>query len=251
MFKRNLILILVILLIICLYAFRNTANNAVQPYFPLNENDQYTYQHNEGPESDIVTITIKNVKRIGNEAEFEFLFQGQYNDRVQTSRLTPQGLFFCRNKHLVGQVPQKVIREFSPPILLLPYKLDKNIFFNTAENIYDYDGKLIDKEKIEAIVSFVGFEEVKVEAGRFKCRHFFVKLNYEDKFGNSVRMHAYNFWVVPGIGYVKVIHTYTPFVYLTYIKPEDKTLMNRYNSPFTELLELKKAVIGGKAIGQW
>ena len=253
MSKKLLTLILVVLLATCIYVFSTKTNNTLKPYFPLNENDQYVYQHEEGPESSIVTITVKNVKHISDGTEFDFLFQGQYNDRIQTSRLTAKGLLFCRNKHLVGQVPMKVIREFSPPILLLPYKLEKSIAFESSENVYDYDGKLIDKEKIEAIVSFVGFEEVNVEAGRFKCRHFFVKLNYEDQLGNSTRMHAYNFWVVPGLGYVKVVHTYTPFAsfaYFNYIKPEDKTIMNRYNSPFTELLELKKAVIAGKGIGR-
>ncbi len=249
MLKKMLVLISVILLAIFVCYFRPIMINALQPYFPLNENDQYIFQHNEGPESDIVTITVKNVRHKISGTEFDFLFKGQYNDRVQASKLTARGLLFCKNKHLVGQVPLKVIREFSPPILLLPYSLAKNISFNSAECIYDYDGKLIGKEKIEAIASFVGFEEVEVGAGKFKCRHFFVKLNYEDKFGNSARMHAYNFWVVPGLGYVKVIHTYTPFTYFTYLKPEDKTIMNRYNSPFTELFELKKAVIAGKDIG--
>lgn len=247
--KICIILVFAISIAIFLHIFGRLIFDHGYQYFPLNEGDRYIYRHREGPEEGIVTITVKNVKQLNSSKQFDFLFQGKYNDRIQTYRLTRTGLLFYRNKHLVGEVPMKVIREFFPPLLMLPYQLKKNIAFNAIEDVYDYDGKLIDKEKIEGGVSFVGFEEVNVEAGKFRCLHFFVRLNYEDYSGNSKHMHAYNFWVTPGLGYVKVSHAFVPFLYITYIKPEDKNIMNRYSEPFVETFELKAATIGTRIIG--
>ena len=216
---------------------------SVFEYFPLDEDVEYVYRHLEGSESNIVTVSIKNVQQIESGKQFDLLFQGEYNDRIQTRMLTSQGVMFCRNKHLVGEVPLKVIREFSPALLLIPSKLKENISFSTIQSIFDYGGKLINKEKIEAEISFIGKEEITVEAGKFKCLHFLVRHIYKDEFGRSKLMHIYNFWIAPKTGHVKTIHTYIPFIHAKYIRPEEKNIMNRYSSPFVETLELKEIVV--------
>ncbi|MBZ9577939.1 hypothetical protein KJA13_02785 [Patescibacteria group bacterium] len=215
-------------------------------FFPLNENDQYIYAHREGSVEGIVTITVKNVKQVAEGRQFNFLWQGEYNDRIQTNILSSKGILFCMNKHLVGEVPLKVIREFSPPLLMIPSELGKNISSSAIQSIYDYEGNLIDKERIEANISFVGFEDIAVEAGKFKCIHFFVRHNYRDAAENSKKMHIYNFWLAPGLGFVKFMHTFIPLQNLRYIRAGEKTIMNRYCGPFTEVFKLKKAVIAGK-----
>ena len=226
-----------------------TKTYPISEYFPLNENDKYTYVHHEGIEEGIVTIIVKNVKQLKNTKQFNYLWQGKYNDRLQTFRLTSKGMILCDNKHLAGEIPMKVVRTFSPPLLMIPSRLKRNISLSAIQLIYDYEENLIDKEKIEAEISFIGTEHVTVEAGAFKCLHFFVRHNYRDTSGNTRHMHTYNFWIAHKIGIVKFIHTFIPFLYVEHIKPEQKTIMNRYARPFIATFELKRAVIGEEIIG--
>jgi hypothetical protein len=221
----------------------------ISEYFPLNENDKYIYNNLEGAEEGIVTITVKNIKESGKEKQFDWLWEGKYNDRLQTHKVTFRGIVFCKNKHLAGEVPMRVVRVLSPPILMFPSRLERNIRLSSVQSIYTYEGKFLDGERIEADISFVGFEDVAVEAGKFKCIHFFVRHNYKDSEGRSKHMHTYNFWIAKGVGIVKYIHTFTPFLYIRKIKPEEKTIMNRYGEGFIAFFELKKAIIGGKSVG--
>lgn len=69
-------------------------------YSPLNEVDRYVYFHYEDSDEDLVTITVKNVRNIGQIKQFDFLWQGKYNDRMQTSKFTSEvsveaGKFKC------------------------------------------------------------------------------------------------------------------------------------------------------------
>lgn len=218
-------------------------------YFPLNENDIYIFSLREGSEVNSITITVKNVKQMGKTKEFEFLWSGKYNDRAQLFRSTPDGIVFLENKHLVGEPPLKSIRTHSPPLMMIPYRLKRNVLLSSVLSTRDYKGHLLEQHKIEAEIAFLGLEEVSVEAGRIKCHHFFVHHNYKDMKGKSQFMHTYNFWVAPGIGFVKFIHTFIPFHQTNYINPADKNIMNRYENPFVSLYELKEAIIGGKKIG--
>ena len=88
----------------------------ISKYFPLNTNDKYIYDHYEGGERGDVSITVKNVKQLGKEKYFNFFWQGKYNDRIQSVKLSPRGIIFCNNRHLVGQIPLKVIRKLTPPL---------------------------------------------------------------------------------------------------------------------------------------
>jgi hypothetical protein len=241
---------LIIIAIISFYFISRNKTYPIFKYFPLNENDTYTYDHREDVESDTVKIIVEGVKQTSEGKRFTFLWKGKYNDRKQLNILTSRGIIFYQNEHLVGQAPLRVIRMMTPPLLMIPSELRKSIFTSTIQNIYDVNGKYIDKEKIEAEINFVGFEEVKTGAGNFKCIHFFIRHNYKDPSGKSIHMHTYNFWIARDIGIVKLIHTFTPFLYNNFFRPEDKTIMNRYGEPFTAYFELKKAVIGGKVIGQ-
>lgn len=249
MLNRKAIVILFLVSMSFLYLLTTRAYSSPE-YFPLNENDIYTYQHHEGIEKGIVTIAVKNVRQIDSGKQFNFLWQGKYNERIQTFQSTPRGIVFYENRHLAGEPPLKVIRTFKPPLLMIPSQLKKNIFVSTIQTVYDYGGNLIDKENIEAEISFAGEEDVTVGAGEFRCLHFFIRHNYRDASGNSKHMHTYNFWIAPGVGIVKFIHAFIPFLYVKYINPADKTIMNRYSSSFVERFELVKAVIGGKTIGQ-
>jgi len=245
LFNSRITIIIFILLIIGFFypLFLKLKNSySINEYFPLNEGDKYIYSHHEGAERDVVTITVKNVRQTDEGKQFSLLFQGKYNDRIQTWILTSEGMKLCRNKHLVGKVPLKTIREFLPPLLMIPSRLKKSIFLSTIQSIFDYKGNLIEKENIEAEISFVGIEDVVVEAGEFKCIHFFIKNIYKNETGKSKLMHIYNFWIAPGVGYVKTIHAFVPFVYAEYVSPQKKDIMNRYNSSFVEVLELKEAV---------
>lgn len=214
-------------------------------YFPLNENDKYIYTHREGAEEGVLSITVKNVKKTAKGKQFDFLWEGKYNDRLQTLLLTSRGIELCKNVHLVGQVPMKVIRIATPPLLMIPSNLKRNNVSFSMQPAYTYEGKLLYTEKVEVEISFVGIEEVTVEAGKFKCIHFFARHNYKDEVGNSKHMHTYDFWIAPNVGFVKFVHTFVPFMYIRYIKPNEKTIMNRYHCFFVEvILELKKAIIG-------
>lgn len=245
-----LIVVIFIFSISLLYFLKSKNTYPISKYFPLNENDKYIYMHHEGIEDGIVTITVKNVNKVDKGKQFDFLWQGKYNDRIQTLILTSEGIIFHKNKHLAGEIPLKVIRTFSPPLLMIPSELKKKISLSTVQSIYDFEGNLLEKEKIEADISFVGSEDVSVEAGKFKCLYFFIRHNYKDALGNSKNMHTYNFWIAPNIGIVKFIHTFIPFVHMEYIRPEEKDIMNRYSSSFVAVYELKKAIIGTKIIGQ-
>lgn len=250
--KKKLILLIILLStgITAAFYFANANRYRIHEYFPLNESDKYTYIHHEGAEAGEVTITIKNVIQRKSTKQFDFLWGGKYNDRVQTDMLVEgEGLKHCLNKHLVGKVPLKVVRRISPPLVMIPAQLKTNMRGFCEQDIFDYDGKLLAKETIEANVSFMGFEEVKTNAGNFNCLHFFVTHNYRDASGLSFQMHTYNFWIAKGVGLVKQIHTFIPLVFIDFIAPEDKTIMNRYNTSFCEIFELKKAVIAGKQIG--
>lgn len=250
--KKKLIFLLSFLCIgtIAIFYFTNADRYPIQEYFPLNENDKYTYIHHEGVEAGEVTITVKDVIRRKSAKQFDFFWGGKYNDRVQTHILVEgEGIKFCLNKHLVGKPPLKVVRRISPPLVMIPAKLGKNMRGFCGQDIFDYDGKLLARETIEANSSFMGAEEIKTEAGNFNCLHFFVTLNFRDASGLNFQMHTYNFWIAKGVGIVKEIHTFIPFIYYDFISPEDKTIMNRYNTSFCEILELKNAVIAGKQIG--
>ncbi len=243
----------VALIIAAILSFYFIGGNKAYPifkYFPLNENDTYIYEHREGIETDTVKIIVGDVKQTSAGKQFTFLWKGKYNDRKQLNMLTSKGIIFYKNEHLVGEVPLKVIRILEPPLLMIPSKLKKSIFISTIQNIYDVNGKYIDKEKIDAEINFVGIEDISTGAGNFKCIHFFIKHNYKDSSGKSIHMHTYNFWIAPDIGIVKLIHTFTPFLYSNFFKPEDKTIMNRYSESFAAYFELKKAVINGRVIGQ-
>lgn len=249
-FRFSLILISIIFVIsVCCWVFLRFQEYPISEYFPLHENDKYIYTHQEGIEQGIVTISVKEIKQIGKTKEFSWLWQGKYNDRLQMLKLTPKGIVLCKNIHLAGEVPMKVTRILSPPILMIPAQLGKNILFNSLQSIYTNEGKFLEAEKIEADISFVGNEEVSVEAGKFRCIHFFVRHNYKDAVGNSKQMHTYNFWITKGVGIVKFIHTFTPFLCVKKIKPEEKTIMNRYDGGFKAFFELKRTIIGGKEIG--
>lgn len=249
-FKYIFLATLIVSLMGIVYFLRPVKTYPISTYFPLNEDDKYTYIHYEGIEKGIVTKTVKNVRQRMGKKKFSFYWQGKYNDRVQTFLLTSQGMLLYMNKHLVGKVPLKVIRKYSPPLLMIPSQLKKNIFLSTIQSIYDYEGNIIDREKIEANISFVGAEDIIVEAGKFRCLHFFIRHNYKDHSGNSKHMHTYDFWIAPGAGVVKEVHTFIPFLYIKYISSEQKTINNRYSGSFVEVLELKKAIVGGKEIGE-
>lgn len=250
--KKKFIFLLSILCIgaIATFYFMDTGCYPIQEYFPLNENDKYIYIHHEGVEVGEVTITVKNVIRKKRTKQFDFFWGGKYNDRVQTHMLVQgEGIKFCLNKHLVGKPPLKVVRRISPPLVMIPAKLGKKMPGFCEQDIFDYDGRFLAKETIEASSSFMGTEEVKAEAGSFNCLHFFVTLNFRDASGLNFQMHTYNFWIAKGVGIVKEIHTFVPFIYYDSYAPKDKTIMNRYNMAFCEILELKNAVIAGKQIG--
>ena len=226
----------------------NDRTYPISRYFPLNTNDKYTYDHYEGNEKDIVSITVKNVKKAGREKFFEFFWQGRYNDRIQSLKLSPQGIIFYSNRHLVGQVPLKVIRKFSPPLVMIPSRLSRFMITSTVQSIRGLGGKLIGKENIRSNISFLGYEDIKVKAGNFRCIHFSVTHTYKDGFQNSLQMHTYNFWIAPGVGLVKFIHAFIPFIYVKYIPPDQKDIMNRYSGPFVEIFDLREALIKGKTI---
>lgn len=224
----------------------------ISQYFPLNENDKYTYIHHEGIERGITTITVKNIRKTIEGKQFDWLWEGKYNDRIQTHLLTSKGMIFCRNEHLVGGEPLRSVRICNPPLVMIPSQLKKNSSFFTLFLTYSLKGKLLNKENIEANISFIGKEDIKIKAGEFKCLHFFISHDYKDILsGNSIHRHTYDLWIAPGVGIVKFIHTFVPFIYVRYFRPEEKTIMNRYNSSFVEYFELKNAIIGGKKIGQF
>ncbi len=247
--KIKLIVLISIILLILPLIYYNT-DYYIFHYFPVQENNEYVYNRKEGSDNDVITIKIKNVESGYRRKHFYFYWEGsKYNARIQEYILDTRGLFFCQNKHLTGEVPLKVIRELSPPLLMLPSRLIRSTTLASMQTISDYDGNLIAKEKIQAEVSFLGSEKVSVEAGNFQCLNFSVRHNYKNKEGNSIHMHTYNYWIADGVGIVKFVHTFIPFHYERYIKPEDKTLMNRYSGFFVEAYELKKANVGGRIIG--
>ncbi len=218
-------------------------------YFPLNENDKYVYSHQEGAENDLMTITVQNVRKIDQITRFEFIWSGKYNDRIQELVSAENGIMLCVNKHLIGEVPLKTVRRLLSPLMMLPYRLSRKTVFSTSVmETNDYNGNFVERDNITDEVSFVGKEEVLVEAGKFKCYHFFVRHNYKDDSGNSRQMHTYNFWVAPGVGIVKFIHIFVPFHQVKYVSPEEKNIMNRYSNPFVSLYELKEAFIAGKKL---
>ncbi|MCK9603503.1 MAG: hypothetical protein M0R66_04010 [Candidatus Omnitrophica bacterium] len=222
---------------------------SLSEYFPLNENDKYTYNHHEGGEERIVTITVKDVQKTNEGKQFNFLWEGKYNDRIQALSLSARGIFLRRNEHLVGEFPMRSIRTCVPPMVMIPPKLENITLAPINYWTYDLKGDLREKEKIEESISFAGFEDVNVEAGKFKCIHFFERHNYKDELNNSKHMHIYDFWIAPNVGIVKFVHAFIPFMYMRYISPDKKTIMNRYSGFFVEIFELKKADIGGKVIG--
>ncbi len=229
------------------------ASDEVYPisgFFPLNTNDCYIYDHYEGVEKGVASITVKNVRKEGKEKFFNFFWQGNYNDRIQYLKLSAAGLILLSNRHLVGRAPLRVIRKFSPPLLMIPSRLNKCKSVYTAQLIYDWDAKLIGREDINANIRFVGTENVSVGAGSFRCLHFRSIHNYTDSSKNSIQMHTYDFWLAYGVGVVKFIHTFVPFIYIEHIPLEQKNIMNRYSDSFAEVFELKEASIKGKVIKQ-
>ncbi len=219
-------------------------------YFPLNEGDKYVYLYHEDAESDIVSITVQNVFDGNLGRQFDFLWRGKYHDRLMTNVRTPAGILFFQNQQLTGQVPHKVIRRFSPPLLMLPSQMNPNQFSFSVQSIYDYQGNLLDKEAVEAGITYLGKEMVQSAAGDFLCLHFFVRHTYRDLKGVSKHMHTYDFWIAQGVGFVKMVHTFIPFTHIEYRKPEEKTLMNRYRGSFVEVLELKEAMINNQLISK-
>jgi len=131
---------------------------------------------------------------------------------------------------------------------MIPSRLNRCRDIYTAQLIYDLDARLIGREDINANICFVGIENVSVGAGNFSCLHFRAIHNYKDSFQNSIQMHTYNFWVAHGVGIVKFIHTFVPFIYIEYIPPGQKNIMNRYSGSFVERFELKEALIKDKII---
>ncbi len=220
----------------------------ISDYLPLNEGDVYLYAHHEGAESGDVTIRVANVEKRTEGKMFDLVWSGKYSDRVITNLLTDRGDFLVKNRHLVGEVPLKVIRKLNPPIVMIPGFFSKSFSMDTVSESRDYGGNLVEVEKIAMQTSFIGAEEIVVPAGKLKTLHFFVRHTYKDKDGNSKQMHTYDFWISSGVGIVKQIHTFTPFWYWNYIRPEDKTIMNRYSTSFVEVLELKNARIAGKQV---
>jgi len=221
----------------------------ISGFFPLNTNDRYIYDHYEGAEKGMVSITVKNVKNAGKEKFFNFFWQGRYNDRIQSLKLSPQGIILYSNRHLVGQIPLKVIRKLSPPLLMIPSRLSRFVTSSSVQSICDLDRRSIGEEKINADIHFLGFEDINVKAGNFRCIHFSITHTYKDGSQNSIQMHTYNFWIAPGVGIVKFIHAFTPFIYVKYIPPGEKDIMNRYSGPFVEIFDLREALIKGKTVG--
>jgi len=245
---RTLIISAVIILA-AVFLFNSAGSSPVSEYFPIAENNLYVFVHKEGKDVGLVNITVKNVKKNKQGLSFDFYWQGKYNDRIQKLLLSSAGIFLDENKHLVGEVPLKVIRRYSRPILMIPSGMEKSIYYRNAQLIYNYDHTLIAKEDIEGHASFVGVEKISTPAGVFTCRHYFLAHIYKDASGNSMLMHVYNFWLAKGVGHVKMSHIFTHLDYYQSVETGEKTIMNRYSAPFVEMLELKKAVIQGKVIG--
>ena len=132
---------------------------------------------------------------------------------------------------------------------MIPAQLKRSITTSAVQSIHSLDGKLIGEEYITANIHFIGVEDVSVEAGRFACLHFSITHNYKDSSQRSIQKHTYEFWIAQGIGIVKFIHTFVPFIYIRHIGPEEKNIMNRYGDSFEEIFELKEARIKGKIIG--
>lgn len=215
--------------------------------FPLNVGDKYTYIHHEDSEKNTVTITVTSVKAAGSGKQFDFLWQGKFNDRIMTNTLTREGIMFNSNRQLTGEVPHKVVRVFSPALLMLPsYRSGAEAV--SVQSIYDYEGNLLGKERVEAVISYIGSEKLHVQAGDFPCEHFFIRNTYKDDAGLSKHMHTYDFWVAEGAGFVKMIHAFVPLANFEYNRPEEKTLMNRYRGTFIEVFELEQASPGRDAL---
>lgn len=243
------LIIIFTFLVSTLYFFYQAKTYPIFKYFPLNENDKYIYNYHEGIVESVLNLEVKNVKELDNGKQFNFYWHGKDNNRMQTFFLTSRGLLFYRNEHLEGDPPLRAIRIYSPPVVMMPSNLQRQSFLTTEQLIYDCEvkGKLIGKEKIEALVSFVGKEEVSVRAGKFKCLHFFIRHNYKDALGNSIQMHTYDFWIAEGIGIIKMIHAFIPFRNIEYFKPEERPF-SRYTTIFSEVSELKEAIIKGISI---
>ncbi len=217
----------------------------VEDYFPINENNQYSYNYRVDDIETTVTMDVDGVRQTAGAKQFSFSWKGKYNDRIQTFALSPKGLFLVKNQHLRGEFPMKSTRILSPPLLMIPARLKRNILISSFQAIYDDRGNFRYDEKIEGDVSFLGPEDIDVPAGRFKCLHFCIRHNYRDGSGNSTQMHTYNIWISRNAGIVKFIHTFAPFVHMEYIKPEEKHLMNRYNTSIYEVYELREAMVNG------
>ncbi len=243
------IIIIYAVIVISWYFLSKQEKFPISKYFPLNENDTYIYNHRDGTAEELLTITVKNVKSLADGRQFDFLWQSKLCNRSQTLKLSPGGLELCEDRFLAGTVPMKSVRIPSPPLLMIPSILKKGISLSSIQPVYTFEGKLLYTEEVEEGLSFVGTEEITVEAGKFRCLHFFTRHNYKDESGNSKHAHTYDFWIAPGIGLVKFVHSFVPFMYLRYVGPGEKGVMNRYDYFFVEVLELKNAKIGSTTIG--
>ncbi len=242
-YRYKFVFVLFVLLGGLIYVlFGNKINDAyqVEEYFPLNNDDVYVYSQHEGPESGEVIVRVENVRKTVQGKEFDFVWSGQYNDRVMSLLLNSRGISFRENS-----IPSKVKRTFSPGFpVMIPGTLQKNAHYgDVIERVEDANGNLLKVEKRETGISFVGVEKIKVPAGTFQCLHFFTAVTNKDAEGNSDYRHTYDFWVAKHIGVVKQVHCFTRFKDFRYIKPEEKVLKNRYQDSFVEILELKHASI--------
>lgn len=232
---RNLDGIMRFMILFALAASAGILSGCNRESWPLSAGNQWTYliRAKEGRDSGEWVVTVKSVKKEGRTKKALIDITGGKNDNFKPIRTmlvsTPQGYYY-QTPDDTGQATEPVIvrREFEVSADNPPF-----IFKNkpSVGQEWNFTSKLVEPEfKREKDVRGTGKieseETVNVLAGNYST--FRVQWIVMDTSGNLVRNET--LWFKKGIGPVK---------------------MEISNTSQPMVLNLKKALIGGKKIGEW
>ncbi|MBD3271387.1 MAG: hypothetical protein GF384_02465 [Elusimicrobia bacterium] len=172
-----------------------------EEYFPLTVGWTWEYNTyaNDTKEEFVMTVEIEKPET-DNGTTYQILTQKDKRGRMRSFLEVNEEGIFVKKTGLKKSFTPEVFAVHEPAIPLFPFNLHNDL------NI-DWEGKLKVawiKKDISLHIEFLGFEEITVPAGTFKC----VKL-YFDQTRDGERSEEYA-WYARNIGQVKYIGgTYT------------------------------------------
>ena len=237
MMKKVILSILVAYVFTCLIQPLVKADDSyeISKYFPIRIGNEWSYATSEttqGKSSERIMHSVIRTKDLLNGKDV-YLFERDF-DRTPI-------FYYSLGKD--GIYSHKVVRDegsivFSPAAIVFPNNLQLNQEFEDSRTfvVYDINGNVVDGGMATAKITFIGFEDITVPAGKFEdC--LVISSLFILKAERSSTIVSTTTWLAQDVGKVK-----------------EKDELTEYNETVSEMyteIELKGALIEGKNIGEF